>query len=95
LRDLESPERDFAVIAQAVEENVAEALELVDQNVIPEGGEFVVGDGGFGHDGGLLGSVSTAQEKTLLPGRRRPQTYYFPSRRARGPVSGVRVILAR
>ena len=94
MRDRERPERAFAVVAQAVEKDVAEAFELVDQDVVPESGELVVGDGGFGHDGRLLGSVAGAQEK-FFPGGAGRKRYSFPSPRARRPVSGVRVILAR
>src|SRR5262249_29469985 len=49
-RELQGAKRHLAVVAQAIHENVAEALELRRQDVVPEGGEFVVRDDWFGHE---------------------------------------------
>jgi len=46
---VQRPQRDRAVVAQAVEQDIAKALELRGENIVPEGGELIAPGRNFGH----------------------------------------------
>ena len=66
-RHVQCLERNAAVIREPVQQDVAEPLELRDEDVVPERGERVVGDSGIAHDTQSRGREWQAQSVLRTP----------------------------
>src|SRR5262249_13104164 len=78
-RHIEGAERDATVQAHPLEQDVSKALELRDEDVVPEPGELVVRDGG-----GVIHEQSPGEAMSATRGLRTPSVTGAARRSRRG-----------